>query len=428
MHVQLVSRIFAPEPAAASFRLEALVKALSARGDTVDVYTTIPAPGTDRRAASPTDDLAGVRVRRVQAKRDKTGYIRGYLSYLSFDLPAFLRLLFAPAPDIYVAEPPPTTGALVRVLAALRRRPYLYYAADIWSDAAQAMQVVSLVVRVLRRVEAFALGGAAMVLVPTVEAVARARSLGARRVRMVRNGIDTEVFSERGEMPEVLGGAGLAGGAVADPSQGVWFVYAGTASEWQGAEVFVEAFARIVGEYPQARLLFIGQGSAWKDLQERAARVGAGRVFFGQVGPQQAAAWQRHAAAALVSIKPGTGYDSAYPTKVFSALACATPVIFAGAGPAAQEIESNRLGLALPWASEEVAQGMRRVLEGNLELVDLRAWALENCSLANTGRRAAQALHQAFDVPQTTTPQHPCPRRNFFPALAGVWKRRSLSQ
>ena len=71
---------------------------------------------------------------------------------------------------------------------------------------------------------------------------------------------------------------------------------------------------------------------------------------------------------------------------------------------------------------------MRRVLEGNLELVTLRAWALENCSLANTGRRAAQALHQAFDVPQTTTPQHPCPRRNFFPALAGVWKRRSLSQ
>ena len=70
--------------------------------------------------------------------RDEAGYVRGYAQYMSFDLPLALRLLAGRRPDLVVAEPPPTTGAVVRVIAALRGVPYAYYAADVWSDASQA--------------------------------------------------------------------------------------------------------------------------------------------------------------------------------------------------------------------------------------------------------------------------------------------------
>lgn len=388
--IQIISRIFAPEPAAASFRLAALTKSLHMHRATVDVLTTIPAPGRDRQARCDLDDLPGVRIRRVQAKRDKTGYIRGYLSYLSFDIPAFFRLLFAPAPRAYVVEPPPTTGLVVRVLAALRRRPYVYYAADIWSDAAAAMAVPAVVVQALRGVESWVLRGAAAVLTPTEDGAKRARALGARRVVVVPNGIDTEVFTDQGSAPPSVAGA--------NPEDGDWLVYAGTASEWQGAEVFLEAFDQVRQDFPRARLLFLGQGSAWPALQARAARLPRGLVCFAQTDPAAAAAWQRHAVAALVSLKPDTGYDSAYPTKVYAALACGTPVLFAGVGPAARDISEHRLGLALPWRVDAVARGMRRVLSGNLDTADLRAWALSHCSLGATGDKAARAVMKAARV------------------------------
>lgn len=400
--VTLVSRIFAPEPAAASFRLEALVKALAKHGAKVQVLTSIPAPGTDYTARASVEqdpDLSPqVAVRRVQALRDNTGYIRGYLPYMSFDIPAFFRLLFAPAPRVYVSEPPPTTGAMLRVLAALRRRPYVYYAADVWSDAA-ASSAPPLVVRVLRALESFALRGASRVVAVSTGVATRCQELGARRVALVENGIDTEVFSAEGALPDPL--AGMSREDIADND---WLVYAGTASEWQGAEIFATAFAEIAADFPKSRLLFLGQGSSFAAMREIAAGLEPGRMVFGQVDPAQAAAWQRHAQACLVSIKPGLGYDFAYPTKVLAGLSCDTPVVYAGVGPAAQDLHENQLGLAVPYDLEAVKLALTSVLEHRLRTADLRAWVLANRSLAATGQKSSRvvlaATHEAPTEPK----------------------------
>lgn len=388
--VTVVSRIFAPEPAAASFRLEALVKALLEHRAAVNVLTTIPAPGTDRDARAQVETQTGagnlLHIQRVQAKRDETGYIRGYLPYMSFDIPAFFRLLFAPSPRVYVSEPPPTTGAMLRVLAALKRRPYVYYAADIWSDAAQT-SAPSWVVRALRAVERFALRGAATVIAVSDQVAARCQELGARRVAVVENGIDTEVFTAVGPAPQPV--AGLSADEVA---QADWLVYAGTASEWQGAEIFAEAFAEIAPKFPRARLLFLGQGSSFAAMRDIAQRLEPGRILFDQVSPVEAAAWQRQARACLVSIKPGLGYDFAYPTKVLAGLACGTPVIYVGAGPAGADITENRLGLALPYDREVLKMALNSVLEGRLRTGETRKWVEDHRSLRLTGQNAARVV------------------------------------
>jgi len=175
-HAVVVSRLFAPEPAAAAFRLEALARALAEAGSDVTVLTSRARPGSppaDDAALSSTrgvdDDgkhgarVPGesdrtprpgrVRVRRARVLRDSSGYVRGYLPYLSFDVPVALRLLAVRRPDVVVVEPPPTTGAVVRLVCALRRVPYVYYAADVWSDATRGSGQPGLVSRVLARVE-----------------------------------------------------------------------------------------------------------------------------------------------------------------------------------------------------------------------------------------------------------------------------------
>ncbi|GAA3509683.1 glycosyltransferase family 4 protein [Georgenia daeguensis] len=375
--VVLATRIFAPEVAAASFRLRALCEALARDGADVTVLT-VRAPGAE-------PSLPGVRVRRWPVLRDRSGYVRGYLQYLSFDVPLALRLLLTPRPDVVVSEPPPTTGSVVRVVCALRRVPYVYYAADLWADAAEAAEMPGAAVRVLRTVERFALRGARRVVAVSDGVRERLAALGVRHVTTVRNGVDTSVFTPVGPGPD---------GEAQDGGGRPYVVYAGTTSEWQGADVFVRAMATVLEQVPDARLVFLGQGSAWQAIADLAATLPPGTVEMrGLVPPAEAARWQRGAAAAAVSIVPGLGYDFAYPTKIYAALACGTPVIFAGTGPAAEDVTAHGLGWAVDHDVAAVARAMVAALRaGPADAERLAGWVEEHASAAAAGRAAADVV------------------------------------
>ena len=131
--VVIATRLFPPEPGAAAYRLGALARTLGARGARVDVLTTRPPA-----ASGAPKDLSGVRVHRWPVLRDAGGNVRGYIQFASFDGPLAFRLLATPRPGAVVVEPPPTTGTVVRLVTALRRVPYVYYAGDVSSTAARA--------------------------------------------------------------------------------------------------------------------------------------------------------------------------------------------------------------------------------------------------------------------------------------------------
>lgn len=378
----LVSRIYAPEAAAASFRLGALVKALVGAGVEPTVLTVRPPGGLD------VAEEEGVVVRRAPVLRDADGYVRGYACYLSFDVPAFFRLLAVRhRPDVVVVEPPPTTGAVVRLACAIRRVPYVYYAADVWSDATESTGAPRVVRRVVRAMESFAFRGASRVLAVSEGVADRVTALGGRDVAVVRNGIDTTVFQPGDER--------------VDPDRDArpTLVYAGTASEWQGASIFVSAFREVLAAVPDARLVFLGQGSEWAEIARLAADLPAGSVELrGGVPPEEAAAVLSSAHAGLVSLRPGLGYDFAFPTKVFASLACGTPVIFAGPGPARDAVRDDGLGWATDYDEGQVAGAMVAALRRaphSARRKELAHWVQENASAAATGRRAAELVLDA---------------------------------
>lgn len=371
-----MSRIFAPEVAAAAFRLHILAEALAQLGAEVDVVTTRPPAGS-------TIADGGLRVRRWPALRDASGNIRGYVQYLSFDVPLILRILTRRV-DLTVVEPPPTTGAVVRVVSACQRRPYAYYAGDIWSDGAASMGAPRLVVAALRLIEAWVLRGAVRVLCVSEDVARRVMDLGVEQGRclVVGNGVDIDVFNPDGD-------------AVPDAPE---FVYAGTMSEWQGADVFVSALARVRERFPTARLAFLGQGSAEASLRARVERECPGAVrFLGLVPPAECARWLRGAKGALVSITPNIGYDFAKPTKIYAALSCGTPVVFAGIGAAQELVRSHQLGWAPGYAVDDVAAAMTAVLlRPDSEVRQMSEhcvrWASAHASLRGQGLAAARAL------------------------------------
>ena len=210
----MVSRLFRPEPAAASLALGAIADGLVREGFDVTVLTSRAPQEFEVR------DDPGLTVRRAPVLRDKAGYVRGYVQYMSFDIPLFFRLLLERRPDVVICEPPPTTGAVVRVVCALRRVPYAYRAADLWSDAVKETSAPPVVSAVLTRLENWVLNGAATLM--TVHEGMEERLAGrgiSARTRRLGFGIDTDVFTPEGRRVDTTGPL---------------FVYAGTAPRCTG--------------------------------------------------------------------------------------------------------------------------------------------------------------------------------------------------
>lgn len=384
--VVIVSRIFTPEPAAASFRLRALARGFAAEGADVTVLTTRPPRGmVESTAGEPYSVI------RVPVLRDEYDYVRGIPQYLSFDIQAFARLLVMDA-DIVVSEPPPTTGLAVWASSVLRRRPYIWYNPDVWTAATITMDVPRIVtelMRVAETVSARCAGG--VITVSEAMGAELAKVTGVKRDKMfvAENGIDTEIFTPDGPSEDL-----------ADP----YFVYAGSMSEWQGADVFIHALAQLLDEHPDVKIHFLGRGSDVERM-ERVAREAAPNnvVFDGVQPPERTAAFTRGAVAALASIVPGQGYDFSKPTKVYAAAACGTPVIYAGAkGVAADLVTENGLGQAVGHDASEVAAAMRAALEpSGLHDRDTGVrrrsdWARAHASLGASGRAAAKWVLSGF--------------------------------
>lgn len=379
--VRIVSRIYLPEAAAASFRLAGVAKALREKGVEVEIVTTTPPPGLQ---ASDQD-----RVRRFPVLRDKEGYVRGYLQYLSFDIPAFFRVLFSPRATVTLVEPPPTTGFFMRIASKLLGVPYVYYLPDLWG-AASASFAPKIVVKAVKALEAFAVRGAVAVIAVNEEIAETARAMGAKSVHLIPNGIDTDTFTNE---VEPLSRVEREDNGLGDAP---YFIYTGTASEWQGASIFISALAQVIDTIPH-HLVFLGKGSDWDLLREQAAKPELnGRAHVLEtLPPGETARWIAGADAGLVSIKAGAGYDHAYPTKVLSTLACGTPVIYAGPGPAREDIEAHSLGSCANYSAISVARAFQEIINSSSSIVSpvqLRKWVLENKSLAKSSQKVAQVL------------------------------------
>ncbi|MDR7301861.1 glycosyltransferase family 4 protein [Haloactinomyces albus] len=375
--ITIVSRLFRPEAGAAAYRLGALADELTTQGHHVRVLTTVPPKGTRI-------DDAGLDVRRWPVLRDKGGNVRGYVQYLSYDIPLLFRLLFTKS-DVVVVEPPTTTGVVSRIVCALRRTPYFHYSADVVSTAAEGIGVNRTVVRALKFLERWVLNGARRIIAVSDGVKKDLLSLGVPedRITIVGVGIDTTRFDFTPNDEQT-------------PAKKL--VYGGTMSEIHGAAIFIRSFARIADKHPDATLLMIGQGVDVPALKDLANDLAPGKVEFRP--PQSAEHLSNEfstASAALASVKPGVGYDFAFATKALSSLSAGAPVIYAGVGPMASIIRDNDLGWAVEWDDDAVSEAMDRALTDSPDTarrVALSQWVKRNHSLQTVATNTVDILDQ----------------------------------
>ncbi|WP_343317998.1 glycosyltransferase [Arthrobacter sp. TMP15] len=376
--VIIVSRLFAPEVGAAAYRLKALAEALSAAGADVEVFSTKPPKGTEVQASR-------YPVRRWPVLRDAGGNVRGYIQYMSFDIPVFFRLLFSVKSDVFVVEPPPTTGLMVSLVAALKRTPFVYFSADVSSSAAKGIGIGGPVLKVLTGLERYVLKRAKSILAVSEGVKQEVAALTGRigNIVNVGTGVDTETFALQGDNKS---------------SEGKYFVYAGTMSEIQGAGIFVDAFLSIMDLHPEVRLMMFGQGVELDALKAKVKDSNRQIVFNEPVAGAVVAQWSRSSLANLASVRPGKGYDFAFATKALAGLSTGAPSIYAGVGPLNEIITLNNLGIGCDWNVKQVAKAMVQAIENPVSgerRAELSKWVEQNHSLAAVAQTGAQAVIHA---------------------------------
>src|SRR5664279_5224359 len=109
MRIVIATRIFAPEISGASAILRTWAEEFRDRGCEVTVLPARPPRG------AVIDDPPGIDVRRAPVKRDRQRYVRGYVSYMSFDIPLAFRLLFSRKACLLYTSPSPRDGLLSRM-------------------------------------------------------------------------------------------------------------------------------------------------------------------------------------------------------------------------------------------------------------------------------------------------------------------------
>lgn len=393
--VLVATRIHLPEPAAASLRWDVIEKALVGAGFEVEVLTSKYSGSQQVESATQASndatiaDPKGVKVKRWPVLRDKEGNLRGYVPYLSFDIPLLGRLLAAKRPDVVMVEPPPTTGVVARIGCGLRGIPYIWYAADTWTSGTRSMGAPSLVVAAVEWMEKTAIRGAQAVIAVTSGVQAGVQNMGAVAVARIPNGIDVETYQI----------------ARSDDAPFSRFAYTGTASEFQGAVILMDAFEQLLRTDPNVQLYFVGSGSDWEELQERAEFINAAFddgvprvVVEGQKTPAEVAELLNTSVAALVSISPAHAGDTPYPTKILAALATGTPVIYAGPGEAIEDIEESDLGWVTDYDANQIAEAMRLALEEEGDSSGrLRQWVIDHRSTKMMGQMVVETVKRVLD-------------------------------
>jgi glycosyltransferase involved in cell wall biosynthesis len=179
---------------------------------------------------------------------------------------------------------------------------------------------------------------------------------------VIPNGIDPEIFRPIPQ-EEARRKLGL-------PTEGLYVAYTGSLHIWQGVDVLLHAFARLVKKFPNCCLLVVGgQDEPNKDAYKRLAhelRITDHAIFVPFVPYEQSALY---IAAADVCVAP---YVSSYcehgggsPLKLYAYLSCGRPVVLSDLGEFvdADLVRVSEAGLLVPPGdSEALAEAIAQLL------------------------------------------------------------------
>lgn len=338
--ILIVTRWFPPEQAPFGQMMNQLARDLVARGFVVDVITSVPSHpaavvfgGWRNRLLQIELPIPGLRFLRVGAvaRRGWAGqappgkFIR-LLSFLWFAVASSVVACFVRRPRvIFAVLQPLTIGPLLWLVSRLRRARVIFSIQDLHPDVLIHLGLVRqpVIVGALRRIESFSYRRAdgLAVICEGFRDHCIERGGRADRISVIPNWIDLSEIR-----PQAISLAIRKAAAVR--STDVVALYAGTIGMVSGANVVIEAAAKL-GSEMGVHFVFVGEGQLLPRLREQTRDLGLENVSFLPFQSRESLNDVQSAAdVSLVTLLPGHGRTSV-PSKVLGYLAAGRPVVAA---------------------------------------------------------------------------------------------------
>jgi colanic acid biosynthesis glycosyl transferase WcaI len=348
-HILFISRYYPPEKAAAAVCVSETAKRLVKLGHRVTVLTTVPnypngiVPLSYRGHLLQEEVLDGVRVVRIWSYiRANKGFLGRVVAQLSFGcLAPFVGGKAVEYPDLIIVGSPPLFNVIAgQILAWLKRRPFIFWVADLWPESAVQFGVLHnpLLIRLSKWLEWSTYRRASRVWVVSegVCDLLMQRGLSAKRMFLIPNGVDTVKFRPLPKIPARTEFGWDARFTV---------LYAGTHGLAHSLQTILEA-AEQLKHRDDIRFVLVGDGEEKEDLIAYAQAYNLKNITF--MGAQTHDKMPLLYAAADLCIVPMRDVPlltTTLPLKMYEIMACARPYILAGRGRACQITEEAGAGL-----------------------------------------------------------------------------------
>jgi glycosyltransferase involved in cell wall biosynthesis len=273
------------------------------------------------------------------------GFLRRSWTFLRFALRSVV-LALTERYDVVFATSTPLTAGIPGIFARwLRGKPFVFEVRDLWPELPRSMGVirnpVALGAMSLLEWVSYRSANRLIGLSPgIVDGIAR-QGVDERRIAMVPNGCDLEIFADPGpprRPPGVTSTDCLA-------------LFAGTHGLANGLDALLDAAGELVRRgRTDIKICLVGQGKVKGALEARARREGLGIVLFHD--PVEKTHLARLMAAADVGLQVlknvPTFYHGTSPNKFFDYLAAGLPVLINYPGWLAGIVQEHHCGLVVP--------------------------------------------------------------------------------
>ena len=403
MRILFVSQYFPPEMGAPAARTFELARHWVAAGAEVTVVTAVPnhpngiVPERYRGRRLVEERVDGIRVLRtwIYAAANR-GFWRRSLNYVSF---LFSALAFGcrragPADVVIATSPQFLVGIAGFVAARMRGVPFVFEVRDLWPDSIAALDVLreGTLLRLLRRIEMTLYREAALIVgvaQSTREELVR-RGIDARKIVIVPNGADSEVFCDLEKYNGIRESLGLGRRFVVS--------YVGTHGLAHGLETVLDS-ADELRDHDDIQFLFVGDGARREHLEREARTRRLGNVRFVGVQPRERIpSYIATSDVSLVPLRRKPLFEKVLPSKIFEIMGCSRPLILGVEGEARAAVLEADAGLCVtPESPRELSQAILSLYRDPARAAALgrngRDYVRRNFSRDELARRYLRVLH-----------------------------------
>lgn len=277
------------------------------------------------------------------------GFVRRTLDFISFSVTSFLAGLFVKADVIVATSPQFFTALSGRTLSFWKRIPWIMEVRDLWPESIKTVGAMkdNLFIRYFEWEEMRCYRSAKTIVVVTdsFKRTLTARGVDADKIKVVKNGVDKDMFKPVPKDDALIKELGLEGKKVIG--------YIGTHGMAHKLDFILDCAKHMQGKN-DCHFLFIGSGAERESLLAKKDSEGIANVtMLDSVPKDQVGRYISILDLSLINLRKSDLFKTVIPSKIFENAAMQIPIIMGVQGEAQEIVEKYEAGICFEPENED---------------------------------------------------------------------------